>query len=68
MRNQTFSTLLKTIVKSIYGKLYEIPNILKFIDIIKEKEVFTKIPKNSVQIPDVGDYTYSPDFAYVVEF
>lgn len=35
---------------------------------IKEVVVFTKIPKNSVKIPIVGGYTYSPDFAYVVEF
>ncbi|ENB8021012.1 TPA: type III restriction-modification system endonuclease, partial [Escherichia coli] len=28
--------------------------------------VFTKIPKNSIKIPVAGGYTYSPDFAYVV--
>ncbi|MFV0498650.1 MAG: type III restriction-modification system endonuclease, partial [Bacilli bacterium] len=35
---------------------------------IKAVVVFTKIPKNSVKIPIVGGYTYSPDFAYVVDF
>ncbi|WP_446668073.1 restriction endonuclease, partial [Klebsiella pneumoniae] len=29
--------------------------------------VFTKIPKNSIKIPVAGGYTYSPDFAYVVD-
>lgn len=30
--------------------------------------VYTKIPKNSIQIPVVGGLSYSPDFAYVVEY
>jgi len=30
--------------------------------------VFTKIPKNSIRIPVAGGGTYSPDFAYVVEY
>jgi len=28
--------------------------------------VFTKIPKNSINIPVAGGKSYSPDFAYVV--
>ena len=35
---------------------------------IKEVTVFTKIPKNSIRIPVAGGGTYSPDFAYVVEY
>jgi type III restriction enzyme len=35
---------------------------------IKEVVVFTKIPKNSIKIPVAGGKTYSPDFAYVVDF
>ncbi|WOD09200.1 hypothetical protein [Marinomonas sp. GJ51-6] len=34
---------------------------------IKSVTVFTKIPKNSIKIPVAGGFTYSPDFAYVVE-
>lgn len=34
---------------------------------IKEVVVYSKIPKNSIRIPLVGGYTYSPDFAYVVK-
>ena len=30
--------------------------------------VFTKIPRNSIRIPVAGGGTYSPDFAYVVEY
>ena len=30
--------------------------------------VFTKIPKNSIRIPIIGGKTYSPDFAYVLNF
>lgn len=30
--------------------------------------VFTKIPKNSIRIPVAGGGTYSPDFAYVIEY
>ncbi len=30
--------------------------------------VFTKIPKNSIRIPVAGGGSYSPDFAYVVEY
>ena len=29
--------------------------------------VFTKIPKNSLKIPVAGGYSYSPDFAYIME-
>lgn len=34
---------------------------------IESVTVFTKIPKNSIRIPVAGGYTYSPDFAYVVQ-
>jgi type III restriction enzyme len=30
--------------------------------------VFTKIPKNSIKIPISGGKTYSPDFAYVINY
>ncbi len=35
---------------------------------IKEVVVFTKIPKNSIKIPIAGGKSYSPDFAYVLNF
>ncbi len=35
---------------------------------IEEVIIFTKIPKNSIKIPVAGGKTYSPDFAYVVNF
>ncbi len=35
---------------------------------IKEVLVFTKIPKNSIKIPIAGGKSYSPDFAYVLNF
>ncbi len=35
---------------------------------IKEVVVFTKIPKNSIRIPVAGGKSYSPDFAYVLNF
>jgi type III restriction enzyme len=35
---------------------------------ISEVIVFTKIPKNSIKIPVAGGKSYSPDFAYVVNF
>jgi type III restriction enzyme len=35
---------------------------------IKEVLVFTKIPKNSIKIPVAGGKSYSPDFAYVLNF
>lgn len=35
---------------------------------IKEIIVFTKIPKNSIKIPVAGGKSYSPDFAYVLDF
>ncbi len=38
------------------------------ISSITEVTVFTKIPKNSIRIPVAGGGTYSPDFAYVVEY
>ncbi|MFT4244662.1 MAG: type III restriction-modification system endonuclease [Candidatus Woesearchaeota archaeon] len=35
---------------------------------IQSVVVFTKIPQSSIRIPIAGGGTYSPDFAYVVEF
>jgi type III restriction enzyme len=35
---------------------------------INEVVVFTKIPKNSIKIPIAGGKSYSPDFAYVINF
>ncbi len=35
---------------------------------INEVIVFTKIPKNSIKIPVAGGKSYSPDFAYVVNY
>ena len=35
---------------------------------ISEVVVFTKIPKNSIRIPVAGGKSYSPDFAYVINF
>jgi len=35
---------------------------------IAEVTVFTKIPKDSIRIPVAGGGTYSPDFAYCVEY
>ena len=35
---------------------------------ITEIVVFTKIPKNSIKIPVAGGKSYSPDFAYVLNF
>lgn len=35
---------------------------------LAEVIVFTKIPKNSIKIPVAGGKTYSPDFAYVLNF
>jgi len=35
---------------------------------ITEVIVFTKIPKNSIKIPVAGGKSYSPDFAYVINF
>ncbi len=36
-------------------------------EVIQEVIVYSKIPKNSIRIPLVGGFTYSPDFAYVVK-
>ncbi len=35
---------------------------------IEQVIVFTKIPKNSIKIPFVFGTSYSPDFAYVIEY
>ncbi|MFP5084609.1 type III restriction-modification system endonuclease [Acinetobacter pittii] len=48
-----------------YDSPLEKENICKKVS---EVTVFTKIPKNSIRIPIAGGGTYSPDFAYIVEF
>ncbi len=35
---------------------------------VKEVVVFSKIPKNSIKIPVAGGKSYSPDFAYVLNY
>jgi len=35
---------------------------------IHEVTIFTKIPKNSIKIPIAGGKSYSPDFAYVLNY
>lgn len=35
---------------------------------IKDVEVFTKIPSRSIRIPVAGGKSYSPDFAYVINY
>ena len=47
-----------------YDSELELSNIKSSI---QEVIVYTKIPKNSIRIPLVGGYSYSPDFAYVVK-
>ncbi|AYQ57120.1 hypothetical protein MS2017_1432 [Bathymodiolus thermophilus thioautotrophic gill symbiont] len=47
-----------------YDSNLEKENILQNV---QEIIVFTKIPKNSIRIPVVGGFSYSPDFAYVVK-
>ncbi len=41
---------------------------INILEDIESVEVFTKIPKNSIKIPIIGGKTYSPDFAYVVDY
>ena len=48
-----------------YDSELERENILQNIDNVI---VFTKIPKNSIKIPVAGGKTYSPDFAYIVQY
>ena len=48
-----------------YDSELERENILQNIDNVT---VFTKIPKNSIKIPVAGGKTYSPDFAYIVQY
>lgn len=48
-----------------YDSPLEQENIKKSISGVT---VFTKIPRNSIRIPVAGGGTYSPDFAYVVEY
>jgi len=48
-----------------YDSELERDNILTNIE---EVIVFTKIPKNSIKIPVAGGKSYSPDFAYVLNF
>lgn len=48
-----------------YDSPLEQENIEKSIEGVT---VFTKIPRNSIRIPVAGGGTYSPDFAYVIEY
>ena len=48
-----------------YDSELEKDNILSNI---REVVVFTKIPKNSIKIPIAGGKSYSPDFAYVIDY
>ncbi len=48
-----------------YDSELEKENIQKHL---REVVVFTKIPKNSIKIPVAGGRTYTPDFAYVLQF
>ena len=48
-----------------YDSELEKENIKQKID---EVVVFTKVPKNSIKIPVAGGKSYSPDFAYVLNF
>ena len=48
-----------------YDSDLEKENITSYIE---EVVVFTKIPKNSIKIPIAGGETYSPDFAYVINY
>jgi len=50
-----------------YDSELEKENIQKRIDGVAVT-VFTKIPKNSIKIPVAGGKSYSPDFAYVLNF
>jgi type III restriction enzyme len=54
----------------LFNELYFDSELEKdnIVNKIKEVIVFTKIPKNSIKIPVSGGKTYSPDFAYVIEF
>lgn len=49
-----------------YDSDLERKNILE--GTVEEIEVFTKIPKNSIKIPIAGGKSYSPDFAYVINY
>ena len=48
-----------------YDSQLEKENIKKEL---KDIVVFTKIPKNSIKIPIAGGKSYSPDFAYVLNY
>lgn len=60
--------------KYLYDEAYYDSELEKRnIDSSKNNEVsqiivYAKIPKGSVRIPIVGGFSYSPDFAYVVEY
>ncbi|WP_246059075.1 type III restriction-modification system endonuclease [Campylobacter troglodytis] len=47
-----------------YDSKIEKNNILSDI---KEVKVFTKIPKNALKIPAAGGFSYTPDFAYILD-
>lgn len=65
-----FSNKEKVVDSYLFEELYYDSELEKdnIVTEIKDVVVFTKIPKNSVKIPIVGGYTYSPDFAYIVEY
>ncbi|MEN8928387.1 MAG: type III restriction-modification system endonuclease [Flavobacteriales bacterium] len=48
-----------------YDSELEMENIKKNLE---EVVVFSKIPKNSIKIPVAGGKSYSPDFAYVLNY
>lgn len=41
---------------------------INIVQNLKEVIVFSKIPKNSIKIPVAGGKSYSPDFAYVLNY
>lgn len=52
-----------------YDSDLEKVNIETYVETnIAKVVVFTKIPKNSIKIPCAGGSSYSPDFAYVIEY
>ena len=60
----------KVATNYLFDELYYDSDLEKenIIQNLKEVIVFTKIPKNSIKIPVAGGKTYSPDFAYVLQF
>lgn len=56
--------------KFLFDELYYDSELEKdnILSNIREVVVFTKIPKNSIKIPIAGGKSYSPDFAYVIDY